>query len=68
MNDPDTANPGGVQASARVALDGMRNAFDVEALLIASGKQGLITAALRAIKRRSSFDAVLFWHADLLKL
>lgn len=68
MNDPEMANPGGVQASGRVALEGLRSAFDVEALLVASGKRALSQALLRAVKPGSTSDVVLFWHTDLLKL
>ncbi|MGQ0563048.1 MAG: glycosyltransferase family 4 protein [Gemmatimonadota bacterium] len=82
FNAFDTANPGGVQVSGRLAWHalGETREFDARALLVsleatsAPADPRIITGIGRldsiaaARRARGDFDVALFWHLDLLKL
>jgi len=69
LNAFDIPNPGGVQESARVALEGLRAKFDVVPIFInVEGRAGWIGALKSALRTRGTFDACLYWHCDFLRL
>lgn len=83
FNAFDTPNPGGVQASARIAWQAMRapdSGFDARAFLVSLEPLTQTPAdpavslgvgrlgAIAAARRVGPADLVLFWHLDLLKL